>query len=291
MSSSSSIFFKPSYSFLHNVNPRFKVMAFIITSVSIFFAPGVTGLGLLILFAILVNLLGRTPYKALKGILKTIVPIFVITVVMNILILKAPTNPVPNDVPWVLLFHIWKLPVYLFQIMLSVEILMRIIIIILFATSLIQSTEERAMTEGITWLLSPLKVFKFPVSEIGIMITLAIRFIPTLIYESKLIMRSQAARGISWYSSGVKEKVKAVGNLFLPLFVTNFSRADDISNAMIARGYVVKAKRTNYFNQPVTWRGWVYASILALMLTLIFVLIFTPFPMFLDYGWYMGYSI
>lgn len=275
--------FIPNNSFLHNVNQRFKILGFIFTSTSVFLAPGITGIVILLLFALLLNFLGKTRLNSFKGIIKSIIPIFIITTFMNILIMSPGTNE------WWVAFTIGNFDIYIWELILSTKITLRILVLLLFATSLINSTDERAMNEGIVWLLSPLKIIKFPVSEIGIMITLAIRFIPTLIGESKLIMRSQAARGLSWYTGSFTDKFKALSNLFLPLFVTSFTRADDISNAMLARGYVVKKQRTNYFKNEINWKSWVYLSILLIMLSVVIVINFVPdFPMFLDYNWYFG---
>ena len=100
------------------------------------------------------------------------------------------------------------------------------------------------INNGLEWLLSPLKVFGFPVSVISMTFALTLRFIPTLLEESKKIMNAQASRGVDFQEGSLGEKITQIVSLLVPMFVISFRRAEDLSNAMEARGYVIGAPRT-----------------------------------------------
>ena len=111
-------------------------------------------------------------------------------------------------------------------------------------TLLTISTMSTDINNGLEWLLSPLKVFKINVSVISMTFALTLRFIPTLLEESKKIMNAQASRGVDFQEGNLSEKIKQIVSLLVPMFVISFRRAEDLSNAMEARGYVIGAPRT-----------------------------------------------
>ena len=100
------------------------------------------------------------------------------------------------------------------------------------------------ITNGIESLLRPLKVVRFPVSELAMMLSLTLRFIPTLLDETNKIIKAQASRGVELSESKFKEKITQIVSLLIPLFVVSFKRAEDMANAMDVRGYIVGANRT-----------------------------------------------
>lgn len=123
-------------------------------------------------------------------------------------------------------------------------VFIRIIMMIGITTLLTISTMSTDINNGLEWLLSPLKLIKIPVSVFAMTISLTLRFIPTLYEESKRIMDAQASRGVDFSEGKLKNKVTQIISLLIPMFVISFRRAEDLSNAMEARGYVIGAKRT-----------------------------------------------
>lgn len=126
----------------------------------------------------------------------------------------------------------------------SLFIFIRMFMMIGITTMLTISTISTEINNGLEWVLSPLKLVKFPVSVISMTVALTLRFVPTLYEESRKIMNAQASRGVDFNEAKFKEKVTQIISLLIPMFVISFKRAEDLSNAMEARGYVIGAKRT-----------------------------------------------
>lgn len=126
----------------------------------------------------------------------------------------------------------------------SAFIFIRIVLMIGITSLLTLSTMSMDINNGLEAVLSPLKIFKIPVGVFSMLISLTLRFIPTLLEESKKIMNAQASRGVDFNEGKLSEKVKQIISLLIPMFVISFKRAEDLSNAMEARGYVIGAKRT-----------------------------------------------
>ena len=149
-------------------------------------------------------------------------------------------------------------------------IFIRIVIMIGITSLLTLSTMSTDINNGLEWLLSPLKIFKIPVSVFSMLISLTLRFIPTLMSESRKIMNAQASRGVDFEHGGPIKKVKQIISLLVPMFVVSFKRADELSNAMEARGYIVGAKRTKLDLLKFRWRDYVaYGITIALFVTVI----------------------
>lgn len=123
-------------------------------------------------------------------------------------------------------------------------LILRIIIIIMLSSLLTFSTMPTDITNGIESLLKPLKIIRFPVGELAMMLSLTLRFIPTLLEETSKIMKAQASRGVEFSESKFKDKISQVIALLIPIFVVSFKRAEDLANAMETRGYIVGGKRT-----------------------------------------------
>lgn len=132
-------------------------------------------------------------------------------------------------------------------------IFIRIIMMIGITSLLTISTMSTDINNGLEWLLAPLKLIKIPVSVFSMTIALTLRFIPTLYEESKKIMNAQASRGVDFQEGSLRNKVTQIISLLIPMFVISFRRAEDLSNAMEARGYVIGAKRTKLDELKFRW--------------------------------------
>ena len=123
--------------------------------------------------------------------------------------------------------------------------LLRIVLVIFLSTLLTVSTSTTDINLGLEWVLHPLSIIKIPVAEIAMMFSLTLRFIPTLLIETNKIMKAQASRGIDFNEGSFGEKIKQVVTLLIPMFFISITRAEDLANAMEARGYVIGEKRTS----------------------------------------------
>jgi energy-coupling factor transport system permease protein len=143
-------------------------------------------------------------------------------------------------------------------------------LMIMITTILTATTKPLDLTLGIEDLLAPFKRFKVPAHEIAMMISIALRFIPTLIEETDRIMKAQASRGVDLAEGKFKEKILAILSLIVPLFVSSFQRAEDLADAMEARGYVPQAPRTRYKQLKRTWRdNFMLLIVLAIIIAMV----------------------
>lgn len=138
----------------------------------------------------------------------------------------------------------------------SAFIFIRIVVMIGITSLLTLSTMTTDINNGIESVLSPLKLLKIPVGVFSMLISLTLRFIPTLLEESKKIMNAQASRGVDFQEGSLKEKVTQIISLLIPMFVISFKRAEDLSNAMEARGYIIGEKRTKLDELKLRWRDY-----------------------------------
>ncbi|MCR5112684.1 MAG: energy-coupling factor transporter transmembrane protein EcfT [Acholeplasmatales bacterium] len=135
-------------------------------------------------------------------------------------------------------------------------IFIRIILMIGITQLLTLSTMSTDINNGLEAILSPLKLIKVPVGVFAMLISLTLRFIPTLLTESRKIMNAQASRGVDFNEGSLKQKVNQIIALLIPMFVISFKRAEDLSNAMEARGYIIDAKRTKLDELKLRWRDY-----------------------------------
>ena len=148
----------------------------------------------------------------------------------------------------------WTFNVYQVGLERAGYIFLRIVLMIFITSLLTLSTMTTDINNALGWVLSPLKLFKIPVEIFSMLVSLTLRFIPTLILEANKIMSAQASRGLDFNDSKITKKVKQIIALLIPLFVVSFKTADDLSNAMVARGYVIGAKRSQIDDLKFGWR-------------------------------------
>jgi energy-coupling factor transport system permease protein len=124
--------------------------------------------------------------------------------------------------------------------------MLRLVSIVLYTSVLTLTTPPTEITYGLEQVLSPFKLIGLPVNKIALSISLALRFIPTIIDQGNKILKSQASRGIDYYNSSLKGKFMAIKSMIIPMFVITLKKADDLADAMTVRLYNVNAKRTNF---------------------------------------------
>ena len=219
----------PSDSVIHRIDPRIKIIITILYIISTFLCKNTLSFGVLLLSAFVLVILGRIPFKIIIGGLRPVIMILGFTVALNILWTSGDGEP---------LFQFWIVKVYIEGIYNAVFIMIRIIALIIGTGVLLTyTTTPIALTDAIEDLLSPLKKIKLPVHEFAMMMTIALRFIPTLIEETDKIMTAQKARGADFSSGNLIQRAKALIPVLVPLFVSAFNRASDLATAMECRCY------------------------------------------------------
>ena len=131
---------------------------------------------------------------------------------------------------------------------------MRLVLMLALTMVLTSTTKPMDMTYAFEWYMTPLKVVRFPAHEIAMTLSIALRFIPTLLDETERIMKAQASRGVDFNHGGLFKRFGAVIALIIPLFVSALERSEELANAMIVRGYDPRAKRTRYRLLRFSWR-------------------------------------
>jgi energy-coupling factor transport system permease protein len=127
----------------------------------------------------------------------------------------------------------------------ATAIVIRVVLMIMITSLLTFTTRYQEINQGFSAILSPLKLFHIPVGTFAMMLSLSLRFIPTLVQETDKIMKAQASRGVDFQESNLKQKINQIVSLLVPLFIVSFRKADDLANAMEARGYIMEGKRTS----------------------------------------------
>ena len=166
-----------------------------------------------------------------------------ITVILNVLFYNGET----------VLAEFWKITIYKEGVLFAVKMLLRIILLVLGSSVLTYTTTSVMLTDGLESLMSPLKVIKFPVHDIAMMMSIALRFIPTFMDETDRIMKAQTARGSDFDSKNIIQRVKSYIPILIPLFISAWRKAEDLATAMNARCYRGGKGRTKFRVLKFTW--------------------------------------
>lgn len=248
--------YMPLNSIMHKLDPRYKIMAMLFLLTAIFIPAGFYGYTFLAFLISSTVLLSKLSFKFILKAMKPMMLMLTFLMIINVFILKTGY----------VIFDIFGFLIYSDAVFQTLYISIRLLLMIMVTTILTATTKPLDLTLGIEDLLSPFKRFKVPAHEIAMMISIALRFIPTLIEETDRIMKAQASRGVDLAEGKLKEKVLAILSLIVPLFVSSFQRAEDLADAMEARGYVPSAKRTRYKQLKTTLKDVVMLILVLLIL-------------------------
>ncbi len=218
----------PGNSALHRFDPRAKIVVIIAFIIVLFMSTNIPGLILCGLAAIGSYKVAKIPLKLLRKSLKPMIPLVVFTVVLNLFFISGRGDP---------LIHLWKIKIYKEGVMFCIVMICRIFFLISGTSLLTYTTSPIMLTDGMEELMKPLNKIHFPVHELSMMMTIALRFIPTLIEETDKIMSAQKSRGALLDSGTFMEKVKAMVPILIPLFISAFRRAEELATAMECRCY------------------------------------------------------
>ncbi len=213
-------------SVIHKLDPRVKLTATICFIISLFVVKSWIGYLLAAVFLITMIKLSRVPFKFMVKGMKAIVFILLITVVFNLFLTPGET-----------LVSVWKLRITREGVQIAVMMAVRLSFLIVGSSVMTLTTTPNSLTDGMEKMMRPLKLFKVPVHEVAMMMSIALRFIPILLEETDKIMKAQIARGADFESGNLVKKAKAMVPLLVPLFISAFRRANDLAMAMEARCY------------------------------------------------------
>jgi energy-coupling factor transport system permease protein len=226
----------PGDSILHRMDPRSKLIIIFLFVCIVFIANNAWTYGILAAYTLLMVAMSKIPPRFLYEGLKPVLFLVVFTFLLHIFMTRE--GDIVVDWGW--------LKIYEEGIRQGIFISLRFFLLILITSLLTLTTTPIEITDGLETLLNPLKKVKFPVHELALMMSISLRFIPTLMQETDKIMKAQMARGVEYNSGPVKERIKAIVPLLIPLFISSFKRAEELAVAMEARGYQGGEGRTKY---------------------------------------------
>ena len=219
---------------LHKMDPRTKLILLVLHIVAIFLANNLVSYCLITAFTLGIILLSRVPVKLYFSGLKPILFVIVFTAVLNIFLTPGEK----------IVFYGYQTPMTWEGLMLAGKMALRLVLLIITSSALTYTTSPITLTDGLEKLLSPFAKLGLPTYELAMMMSIAIRFIPTLIEETDKIMKAQKARGADFESGSIFRRVKALAPMLIPLFISAFRRADELAVAMESRCYQGGSKRT-----------------------------------------------
>lgn len=233
----------PGDSFLHKMDPRAKILCTMIFIVAIFFANNPYSYGLVALFTLGTIAISGVPFSM---VLRSIKPLWVILVfTLLIHLLSTPGKEI---------FSFSFIHITEEGVRNGVAMTLRLVFLIEFSALLTYTTSPIVLTDGIEALLMPFKRFGVPAHELAMMMTIALRFIPTLLEETDRIMKAQSSRGADFANGNMVQRAKNMVPLLVPLFISAFRRADDLATAMEARCYRGGEGRTKMHELSYTYR-------------------------------------
>ena len=245
----------PTKSFVHNMDARIKILGVIAYIVAVFLVQSFHFAGFIacFLFVVIATMFSKVPFgkvlKSIKGIIFFIVLSAILQIFFN------------TDGKVVLEWSFIKITEL--GLLNAGFIIARITLIVLGASLLTLTTSPVEIADGLESLLSPLKVIKFPVHEFALIMSIALRFIPTLLDETDRIIKAQKARGADFESGNLIKRAKALIPVLIPLLISSFRRADELADAMDARCYSGSKNRVKYKKMTLSWRDLVGILVVA----------------------------
>ena len=224
----------PGDSFIHKLDPRTKILISILFIACLFIVNKFIGYTIIVAFLFAVIFISKVPFRFIFNGLKPVFLLVVLTAVLNIFMVSGTEGTE--------IFKIGFLKVYPEGLSIAAFMAIRLVLLIVGTSLLTLTTSPIELTDGIERLLKP--IGKEIAHELAMMMTIALRFIPTLVDETDKIMKAQKARGADFESGGLMKKAKSLVPLLVPLFISSFRRADELAMAMEARGYRGGSGRT-----------------------------------------------
>lgn len=254
---------------IHRLDARNKIVMMIILFVAIFLQFNLWSTTLIIagILLILLFLLMIFSKVGLRNLLKSIKTMWFLVLILLLMYVLLPNSNYTHYA-----FNIWELKIYWDAFYQCGYVIMRILMMLCVTMILTATTKPMDLTRGLEWLLSPLKLIKLPVHIFAMIVSIALRFIPTILEETSRIMKAQESRGVDFVHGSLKVKFRAIISLIVPLLISSIDRSEELANAMEARGYDPNAKRTSYqklkFHLSDLWSFLIVLAIFGGILTL-----------------------
>ncbi len=248
----------PGESVVHRMDARYKIVITLLFIVMLFLGKHLYSLLFGIALCLLAFAFSKIPFKLLWKNVKALIPLLLITAVLDIFMIDGDTVLLS----WHFIKISWE------GIRTAILMIVRILVLIIGTSLLTYTTSPIALTDAIERLLSPLKKIHVPVHAFAMMMTIALRFIPTLLEETDKIMTAQKARGASFSEGNILQRAKAFLPILIPLFVSAFRRAEELATAMECRCYRGEAGRTKMRQLHAERRDYIAMTITLLLLAM-----------------------
>jgi len=248
----------PGNSVVHRMDPRYKIVITLLFIVMLFLGKHLYSLVFGVALCVLAFALSKIPFRLLWKNVKMLVPILMITALLDLFFIDGDT----------LLFGWHFIQIYWEGIRTAILMIVRILVLIAGSSLLMYTTSPIALTDAIEQLLNPLKKIHVPVHAFAMMMTIALRFIPTLLKETDKIMTAQKARGANFSEGNILQRAKALLPILIPLFVSAFRRAEELATAMECRCYRGEAGRTKMRQLHAAARDYVAMTVTLLLLVM-----------------------
>jgi energy-coupling factor transport system permease protein len=266
----------PTKSFVHNLDPRTKLLFLIAYIVALFLANNFYGLAVCAIFVLVMVIFSRVPFGSVLRSVKGIIVILIFTSILNLFFHGG------DNVLWTW----WVIKITLEGVLFAVFLMIRLVLLVLGSAILTLTTTPVNLTDGLESLLKPLNLVKFPVHALALIMSIALRFIPTLMDETNRIISAQKARGADFETGNIFKRVKAMIPILIPLLISAFRRAEELGDAMDARCYSNTRNRTKYKKLKLTWRDGVaalFAAALIAGVVLLNIYAYQIFPQIYEY--------
>ncbi|EGD51744.1 cobalt transport protein [Thermoanaerobacter ethanolicus JW 200] len=249
----------PGDSVVHKLDPRIKIIITFIFIVAIFFINKLSGYLFAVLYLYLVIAISKIPFSYILKGLRPVIIILLLTVSLNMFFTPGGT----------ILYTLGPLKITTSGLRLAVFMGLRLIFLIIGTSLLTLTTSPISLTDGIEHILKPFSRIGIPAHELAMMMTIALRFIPTLIEEAEKIMKAQMARGADFESGNIVKRAKGLVPLLVPLFISAFRRADELAVAMESRCYRGGQNRTRMKQLKIQPRDYQALAVTLIMVLLI----------------------
>lgn len=252
----------PVKSFVHRCDPRLKLLALIAYIVALFLAKNFYAMAACVVVLVSAVTASRVPVGSVLRSVKAVIFLLIFTAVINLFFHGGQH----------LLVEWGIIKIYREGIIFTVFFVLRLFFLVMGSALLTLTTTPVELTDGIESLLTPLKWVRFPVHELALIMSIALRFIPTLIDETNRIISAQKARGADFESGNIFKRIKAIVPILIPLLISAFRRAEELGDAMDARCYSGSKNRTKYKKLKFGWRDLICLLLFAALITAVVLL-------------------
>lgn len=249
----------PADSFVHNLDPRIKILLMTAFIISIFFIKSFFGYVIIAAFILLCVIFSKVPFGSVLRSVKGILFLVLFTMILNLFFVREGNV--------ILDWKIIKITDY--GVLFTAKMALRLVLLVMGTSLLTLTTTPMSLTDGLESLMKPLKLIRFPVHDVALIMSMALRLIPSLMDEAQKIMNAQKARAASFDSGNVFQRAKAMLPVLIPLFISSFRRADELALALDARCYNATPNRTKMKKLKAGWRDVVATFVTAGFITVI----------------------